>query len=132
MIKFAKTITLRAALAVGMLATGGLMLSGDHGLGSTAAKASSAFSDSKGAAGNDKSIWGRPVGVKKHRHWRRHKWGWRHRWHKRWHRHHHKWSWDHTSNTKPPNQGISKPDLGVGGTTPPNQGIGRPDIGTPR
>jgi len=113
MIKLAKNFTLSAALAVGLLATSGIMLSGDNGLAATPAKASSAFSESHGAAGNDKSIWGRPVGVKKHRHWRHHKWGWRHHWHKRWHWRHHKWTWKHKWDTKPPNQGIGKPDIGT-------------------
>jgi hypothetical protein len=121
-LKLVKNLTLSAALAAGMLLTGGLVLSGDNGLGSTPANASSEFSTtSKEFIGRDKSRWGRPLFVKKHRHWRRHKWSWRHRFHKRWR--HHKWSWDHKWDTSPPNQGISKPDLGIGD---------KPVLGMPR
>lgn len=112
--KLVKNLTLSAALATGMLVTGSVMLSGDQGLGSTTASAASK-AELKEFIGRDKSVWGRPLFAKKHRHWRRHKWGWQHKW-----------------DTSSPNQGIGKPDLGLGGTKPPNEGISKPVLGMPR
>lgn len=105
MIKLAKNLTLSAALAVGMLATGGIMLNGNHGVGSTPASASAARSAaSKDAIAREPSKKGHSVSTRK-----RHKWGWGH-----WDWRHHKWTWGHRGdttpkpNTKPPDEGPGK------------------------